>query len=58
MIVMTKILEFIKKASEHKVPYKVSGNGVAHVKAADILKTREAQQQIKAAKAVVSRRQR
>lgn len=53
---MARILEIIKKALHSKVPYTVSGNGVANVKASDILKTPEAQEQIKAAKAIVRRR--
>jgi hypothetical protein len=53
---MARILEIFRKALHSKVPYTVSGNGVVHVKASDILKTPEAKEQIRAAKTIVSRR--
>lgn len=54
-LVMAKILSFLKKSMEYKVKYSITGNGVAQMNARDILNTREAKEQIKAAKAVVGK---
>jgi len=52
---MGKLLKFVKKSLQYKVKYSVSGNGVARMEAREILKTRQAKDQIQAAKAVVNR---
>lgn len=52
---MAKLLNFVKKSLQYKVKYSVSGNGVARMEARDILRTRQAREQIQAAKAVVNK---